>query len=312
MIYTLTLNPALDKTLLATGLEPGTINRAQVLRLDWGGKGINVSRALRNLGQQSTATGFLGGAAGALLEQGLAELNIATAFIRVAGETRTNLTIHDQSRGRLIKLNEAGPPITAQDIATLQDRIRALAAPGDLWVLAGKLPPGAPDKLYASLISLLQGQGACALLDTSGEPLRLGCAAKPYLIKPNRAEAEQLLGRELTDFAELCRALRDLLGLGIPLVLLSLGAEGAMVAEAGGDAFWARPPQVAARSNIGAGDSLLAGFVWATVKGWPLAEAIRWAAAAGTAATLEEGSGVCVLTQVEAIFPHVVARRISL
>jgi 1-phosphofructokinase family hexose kinase len=304
MIYTVTLNPALDKTLVASGLAPDMINRAEVVRLDPGGKGINVSRALRNLGVQSVAMGFLGGATGQSLQESLQEIGLAADFCAVAGETRTNLTIHDRSRGALVKLNEAGPTVTESDIAALAARISARAQPGDWWVFSGNLPPGAPEDVYARLIALVQRAGGRAVLDASGEPLLLGVAAAPYLVKPNLTEAENLLGARLSEPQDYERALRALLDMGSGLAVISLGAEGALIAD-GRETLWARPPRVPARSNIGAGDSLLAGLLWGMITGWSLAEMIRWAVAAGTAAVLEEGTGVCSFGKVQELYPQI-------
>jgi len=304
MIYTVTLNPALDKTLLATGLEPEMINRARVLRLDCGGKGINVSRALRNLGVPSVATGWIGGATGQRLAQGLQEEGIQSDLIRVRDETRTNLTIHDQRRGVLVKLNEAGPTVSDDDVAGFLQRVQERTQQGDIWVLSGNLPPGAPDDLYAALIRVIQGAGGHAWLDASGAPLRLGCAAAPHLVKPNLSEAESVLGRSLLTPGHWREALRSFLDMGIACVALSLGKDGAAIADDRA-AYWARPPAVPVRSTIGAGDSLLAGLLWSAIQCMPLAEAIRWAVAAGTAAVMEEGSGVCTRARTEALYARV-------
>ncbi len=304
MIYTTTLNPALDKTLVATGLEPEAINRARVTRLDWGGKGINVSRALRNLELESVAMGFIGGATGALLQRGLAQMGIPTDFHLVRDETRVNLTIHDQNRHALIKLNEAGPTVDQGEIQGLLAKVRARVRPGDLWVLAGNLPPGAPDDLYATLITTIQAGGGRALLDTSGPPLELGCRAGPFLVKPNRAEAELALGRVLAGPEDLRGALQAFLALGIAMPVISLAGEGAVAADRQ-QALWAQPPAVDIRSNIGAGDALLAGCVYGLAQGWPLGETLRWAVASGTAAALEEGTGLCTLARTAELLPQV-------
>lgn len=303
MIYTVTLNPALDKTLLATGLEPETINRARVLRLDCGGKGINVSRALRNLGVPSVATGWIGGATGEQLAQRLRQEGIQTNLIPIVGETRTNLTIHDQHRGVLVKLNEAGPTVSNEEVGGFLKHVQQHVQQGDIWVLSGNLPPGAPDDLYATLIRLIQGAGGNAWLDASGVPLRLGCAAAPKLVKPNLSEAESVVGRSLAT-GDLGEALRTFLDMSIACVAISLGKDGAVIAD-GRAAYWARPPTVQARSNIGAGDSLLAGLLWSATQCMPLAEMIRWAVAAGTAAVLEEGTGVCTRARTEALYAQV-------
>lgn len=178
MIYTVTLNPSLDKTLFFPRLVLGELNRARRVRLDVGGKGFNVSRALLALGVPSVAMGFVAGVTGQYLRQGLVGLGIEADLVEVkgtctsgAGETRANLTVVDESTGQITKLNEAGPSVTNSDIERLLDRIRGRAQPGDLWVLSGHTPPGAPDDIYARIIRLVQQSGGRALLDGSGPSL---------------------------------------------------------------------------------------------------------------------------------------------
>ena len=155
MIVTLTPNPVLDRTLTVPHIEFDGMLRATSTRLDWGGKGFNVSRALKALGTDSIAMAFAGGGTGQMLEQGLHSLGIATDFVASAGETRTNVIIVDQATGRHIKVNEAGPSISPQEHDELLRRIDQRVQPGDLWVLAGSLPPGLPVNFYAEMIDLL-------------------------------------------------------------------------------------------------------------------------------------------------------------
>lgn len=304
MIYTVTLNPALDKTLSATGLRPDRINRAQIIRRDWGGKGINVSRALQHLGVSSVAAGFCGGPTGRALRQGLDDLDIAHHLIEVQGETRINLTIHDQDRQVLVKLNEPGPTITLEEMGQLCAWIVQRTGPGDHWVLSGNLPPGLAPDTYALLIDQIRSRGGRACLDTSGEPLVLGVQARPFLIKPNRAEAETILAHPLRTRCHLLKALDALAEHGVAHVLLSLGADGALAAH-DGKRCWARPPAVEVTSDIGAGDSMLAGYLWGLTSGYDLEDCLRRAVAAGTAAAMEEGSGVCQAWQVKELLRHV-------
>jgi 1-phosphofructokinase len=173
-IVTVIPNPALDRTLTVECMRFNEMTRATTSRLDWGGKGFNISRALRALGAESVAMGFVGGATGQMLERGLKEERITTDFVRVAGETRTNTVITDADGGRYIKVNEAGPRLRTAELATSLDRVHERVRPTDLRVLFGSLPPGVPSDFYAQLIGLVQAAGARALLDTTGEALRLG------------------------------------------------------------------------------------------------------------------------------------------
>ena len=302
MIVTLTPNPVLDRTLTVPHIELDEVLRATSTRLDWGGKGFNVSRALKALGTESVAMAFAGGGTGQMLEQGLHTLGIETDFVSVAGETRTNVVVVDQTTGRHIKVNEAGPSISPQEHDELFQRVRQRVQPGDLWVLAGSLPPGLPVSFYAEVIELLQGCGARAFLDTSGEPLRLGCAAQPALVKPNVAEAQEITGS--TDRLATRRADR---GRPFPPAEVSRWwrcrwVRNGLVLATADEAVWAKPPAVQVSNPTGAGDSLLAGIVWALQQGLPLQDVARWGVAAGTASAMRDGVSAGSRAEVEAIY----------
>jgi 1-phosphofructokinase family hexose kinase len=291
MIVTVTLNPSLDRTLSVPQLQPGTIHRAQLLRQDWGGKGINVSRALRALDIPSQLVGFFGGSTGQALQSGLLAAGFDVHFIDVGGETRQNLTLLDEASGQCTKINEPGPPIGPQHVAALQALVEQMARPGDLWAFCGSLPPGAPSDLYAQLIRAVQGRGGRAFLDSSGPAFRAGLAARPFAVKPNSEEAAEFLQYPLRDDADHCVAARRLQAEGITLVALSRGAQG-LVLALGGDVVIAKPPPVGVRSPIGAGDAALAGLLWAVSDGCNAVETARRAAACGTAAAMQEGTAV--------------------
>jgi 1-phosphofructokinase family hexose kinase len=299
MIFTVTLNPALDRTLTVPRLALDEVLRAAALRLDWGGKGFNVSRALKALGTESVALGLVGGATGQLLERGLRSLGISTDLTPIAGETRTNVVIADGEH--YVKVNETGPTVRAEELAAFISQALARAGPGDVWVLSGNLPPGVPDHLYAQLIPLLRERGAHVSLDTSGEPLRLGCAAAPHLVKPNRAEAESLLGRAIRSEADLSDAAAFFLRQGTQLVALSLGSDGLLLAS-DEEAVRAWPPPVPAGHTVGAGDALLAGILWAQERGLPLSDMARWGVAAGAAAATHNGVGIGARDQVDELY----------
>ena len=300
MIVTVTPNPVLDRTLTVSEIVLNEMTRALETREDWGGKGFNVSRALKALGAQSLAMGFAGGATGEKLAAGLHGLGIATDLIRVAGETRTSIVITNRAGTEYVKVNEPGPTVSGVEVATFLGRVKAVAQPGDLWALCGSLPPGLPADFYAKLIGLLRDRGARVLLDTSGEPLRLGIGARPYAIKPNLPEVETWLGRPIVDDVALAEAVDNLLNLGISLVALSLGADGLMLATAD-CRVRVRPPEVSAPNPVGAGDALVAGLLWALSEALPLAEVAAWGVATGTAAAMREGVSVGTRTEVEAI-----------
>jgi 1-phosphofructokinase family hexose kinase len=310
MIYTVTLNPVLDRTLSVPAIVFDDVLRATDVRFDWGGKGFNVSRALRLLGGESMALGFTGGGTGRMLERGLAELGIATELTPIQGETRTNVVIAEEGTGRYIKVNEAGPTILPAEREALLEKVRRLAKPGALWVLSGSLPPGVPAGFYALLVETIQSRGGLVFLDASGEPFRLGCAAGPFLVKPNTAEAAEALGisireREGDWLAEDLRAAGEaFLRQGITYVALSLGAGGLWFA--GRDASCRlRPPKIRLGNPTGAGDSLLAGMVWALARGLSPREAAHWGVAAGSAAAMHAGTGVGTFEEVNALTQQV-------
>jgi 1-phosphofructokinase family hexose kinase len=304
LIVTVTPNPVLDRTLTVPRIVFNEMMRATASRLDWGGKGFNVSRALRALGVESVAMGFVGGVTGQRLARGLRDLGIVTDFVAVAGETRTNTVITDGEGERYIKVNEAGPTVQAEEWGAFLDRARERVRPGEIWVLSGSLSPGLPSDFYAQLIGLVQERGAKALLDASGEPLRLGCVVGPHLVKPNAVEAKEMMGWEIDSEADALSAAAFFLDQGVKLVALSLGAEGMLLASRQ-QAVWARPPRVQARNPVGAGDASLAGMAWALERGLALDAIARWGVAAGTAAAIREGVSVGTRDEVEALYEQI-------
>jgi 1-phosphofructokinase family hexose kinase len=300
MIVTLTLNPSLDRTLSVPQLLPGTLHRAQLIRQDLGGKGFNVSRALRALGIPSHIIGVIGGRTGRALRDGLLADGFDIHLVEVEGETRQNVTLLDESTGLYTKINEPGPTLGPQHIAALETCIEQMVRPGDLWALCGSLPPGAPQDLYADLIRVVQRGGGSVFLDTSGPAFRAGLQAGPFAIKPNSEEAAEVLQTSLSSDQDHCQAARELQSKGVHLVALSRGAQGMVVAKDGA-LVTATPPSVAARSPVGAGDASLAGLLWAVLDHCDPTETARRAVASGTAAAMQDGSGVGDRVLVEAL-----------
>jgi 1-phosphofructokinase family hexose kinase len=301
-VITVTPNPALDRTLRVDELSFGGIARVQGVQEDPGGKGINVSRVLRQFGCPTAALGFLGGSTGRRLVAVVATLAIEADFIAVPGETRTNLTVTDGERE--IKVNEPGPNVPPHAVDELIARVRQRARESSAVVLSGSLPPGVPVDFYAALIRIIRDEGAKPVLDTAGSPLAHGAAAGPYLIKPNRREAETLLGIPLDTDDALREAVRRLSGYGIPVVALSLGAGGAVCA-AGGMAWRAEVPPVAVLSTVGSGDALLACLLLALLGGAEPSTALTVGTAAGLASVTLPGSRLCTPAELERMLPHV-------
>jgi 1-phosphofructokinase family hexose kinase len=304
MIYTLTLNPALDRELTVPELVFDEVLRATALRVDYGGKGFNVSRALAALGAESVALGFVGGKTGEKLEAGLSSLGITTRLTEVAEETRTNVSVVAEHSAHYIKVNESGPTISPAEQDALTARVDDLARRGDWWVLSGNLPPGVSETIYADLIQRIQSAGARAILDTSGEPLRYGCAAGPFVAKPNAQEAGELIGMSVRTPEEVRTAAESIQALGVSIVLISLGKAGAFLSD--GESTWmAEPPEIEERNPIGAGDASVAGLVWGLSQDLPLPDVLRWSVASGAAAASLDGTAVGSYTMVESLVPRV-------
>jgi 1-phosphofructokinase family hexose kinase len=304
VIVTVTPNPGLDRTLTVPRISYDEMIRASGSRLDWGGKGFNVSRALHALGAKSVATGFVGGPTGQMLSNGLASLGITTDLMSIAGETRTNTIITEAGAGRYVKVNEPGPTVQPGELAAFLEWVRGRIRRGDLWALCGSLPRGVPLGFYAQLVRQLKAGGAWALLDASGAPLTLACSAGPYLVKPNAAEAAQVTGKEIQSEADALEAIRFFLQQGVTLVALSLGPRGLLLGSRK-RVVRAVPPRVQARNAVGAGDALLGGLAWALERRLPQDEVARWGVAAGTAAAVRDGVSVGTRSEVQAIYQRI-------
>lgn len=297
MIYTLTLNPAVDLELQIEQFQFDSVTRAQSSRIDCGGKGFNVSRMLSNVNIESTAMGFIGGYNGQRLKEQLNHLGIRTEFTDISGETRTNVSIVSQGEHKHIKVNEAGPSVSEAELTNLIVMVKKNLKANDWWVLGGSLPQGVDDGIYADLIQLIEAAGAFAILDSSGEALRLGCLAKPTLAKPNLEEAQQLLGlnsSQLDEPAVWCDALRQS---GPKNLVVSLGKEGALVVT--DQAFdKVTSPSIIEANPIGAGDSMVAGIVWRLSLGESLQQALPYGLACGAASASRSGTDLGSLEQV--------------
>ena len=285
MIATITLNPSIDRTLEIQQLVVGGMNRVISKTDHPSGKGINVTKALSNWGHPSEALALAGGASGDWLIKTLKEQGIKLDYVKVQGDTRTNLKIWDASARRSTEVNEPGPRVTMAELEELKAKITKKASEWDWLVISGSVPPGTPPDFYATLVEIARSQGVKVALDASGVALRKGIKACPDLIKPNEVEAAELLGWEPQDQTGAIKAVEELAQRGVPYVLLTLGKAGAFLGHEG-QVWQGIPPRIEARSTVGCGDSAVAGMVWALNEGKSLSEAMCWAMAAGaTAAT---------------------------
>lgn len=310
MIYTVTLNPAVDRELIVPEFAYNSVLRASAWQVDYGGKGFNVSRMLRVLDTPSTALAFAGGKSGELLEEGLTALGIETAFIEVEGETRTNVSIVTEAHDRYLKVNEPGPTISAAAQAAFLEQVQVLAQPGTWWVLAGSLPPGVPATFYGRIIEIVQAAGGHTLLDSSGEALVVGCAAGPELAKPNDVELAQVTGMPTSNAEEIVAAGRQMQKLGPARLIISLGKKGAMAID-GEEVHQVAAPHIEEKNPIGAGDSLVGGLVWALAQDMSLVEALQWGVACGAATAASSGTSLGKRADVEQLREETEVRALS-
>jgi len=287
VIVTLTLNPSVDRTVEVETLARGEVMRALGVRVDPGGKGINVSRALATHGLPTRAVVTLGGAEGEHLVTLLRQTGIEIVAVPIRGAIRSNITVVEPD-GTTTKFNEPGAQLSADELNAVFAAVRNAVASADWLVASGSLPPGAPATVYADLVRSLAGSGTSVAIDTSGPALEAVLAAGPTLVKPNRDELAEVTGRPLLTIADVVEAACQLRDLGAGAVLASLGAEGAVLVDDDG-AIHGRTPAVPPLSSVGAGDAMLAGFLAGGGKGPDaLVEAVAW----GAAAVLQPGSAM--------------------
>jgi 1-phosphofructokinase len=301
MIVTVTLNPAIDRSLTVPRFAVGKTNRGEVTQTDAGGKGINVAKAVKQFETKVCALGFVAVSNGHFILEALAASSIPADFISVPGETRVNLKIRDPVYSTETELNEPGFQVLPEHLEAMKQKIRKYGPRCDVMVFSGSLPPGAPPETFAELINIASAFGAKCMLDTAGPALTRGLEAKPFLLKPNRTEVEELLQVPLGTRSELAAAARKLLAMGAEEAVISLGA----VAATKQDLLLARPPAVVPRSSVGAGDAMVAALAYGEVKHLPFRESFLLAMAASAAAVTMEGSKVDDLALIQSLIPLV-------
>jgi 1-phosphofructokinase family hexose kinase len=307
MILTVTLNAALDRTVAVPNFHLGHRHRAVESRTVAGGKGINVARALSLLGRPVIATGFAGGPTGTRVLEQLREEAVLTDFTRIAGETRINMAVIDPTSGEQTEINERGPAVSPEETMRFFKRIVYLAKGAKICVLAGTLPPGAGDDLYARLVKELSERGIPVVLDAEGEAMVSALRAGASVVTPNEREAEELVGQEFADRGDLVEGLAELVRLGAREAVITR-PDGcvAVVGENSERRFLeVKTDPLDPVSTVGSGDAFLAGYVAARYDGRPPEECLAYGVACGAESTQHFGAGTVDRHQVERILPSV-------
>jgi len=304
-IVTITLNPAVDRTLYFTQFNVGQVNRVGKERLDPAGKGINVAKVLKSLGYDVAVSGFLGQENANTFEDYFEAQGISNYFIKVDGATRVNTKIVDEASGQVSELNFPGIHDGTSNLQELENVIEQLAVESKFFVLSGSLPEEAPNDLYRKFTEMLKSYDCKVFLDTSGAALAEGIKAKPYAIKPNLDELKQFVGHSLDQEIDVLNAVERLISSGIAKVVISLGGKGALFADRN-QRLLVRPPNVRVSSTVGAGDALVAGLVYGEAQGLSLTEQARWATAVAAASVAQPGTQAGQLNDVEKLLPKVI------
>jgi 1-phosphofructokinase/tagatose 6-phosphate kinase len=315
MIITVTLNTAIDKTLAVPNFRLGRRHRTVEQTTMPGGKGVNVARVLKTLGQPVIATGLAGGATGTRLVEQLTQLSVLSDFVRIREESRTNTAVIDPTTGEQTEINERGPSVSPQEIELFVDKLLYLAKGASLCVFAGSLPRNVDPDIYGDLIRELKSMGVSTVVDTDGDPLRYSVRSEPDVISPNVLEAEELVGHEFNDDTDHVDAVRRMCEMGARESIMTVGdgcyANVAGEADDGAARYrvWVPQDVVEVVASVGSGDAFLAGYVAARYQGRPAADCLAYAVACGAESTQHLGAGLVDPDQVQRLLHEVVVER---
>jgi 6-phosphofructokinase 2 len=297
MIYTLTLNPALDRTLTVEQLVPDETIRVISEERYAAGKGIDVSRVIKEMGGRSIALGFVGGYDGLELEGRLINDGVLSNFIRISGTTRTNIILKERTGSRQYVISAPGPHISAHELSQLYQQIVSLPDVSYL-VMSGSIPPGLKPSVYSQFIMAVKAKGAMVALDADGEAMKEGVRSAPDIIKPNAKELGRLVGHDVETEEQIIEACDPLFNRGISIVMVSRGPKGILTVTHE-DCYRCVPPNIDVQNTVGAGDSALAAFILCYSRGGALAECTRRATAAGTATAMAAGTALATREDVD-------------
>ena len=314
MIITITLNAALDKTLEVPNFTPGRRHRTVDQTTMPGGKGVNIARALKRLGQPVIATGLAGGATGTRIVEALGHEAILSDFVRIREESRTNTAVLDPTTGLHTEINERGPSVSAMELELFRDKLLYLAKGASMCVVAGSLPRGVDPDIYAGLIREVKKLGVTTIVDTDGDPLRLAVRAEPDVVSPNELESEELVGHEFNDNDDRCQAVVEMIQMGATEAIMTVndGCYAQILEDGSPTLYRVRVEEQEARSSIGSGDAFLAGYVASRYEGRSPVECLRYGVACGAESTQHFGAGLLDPGKVDRLLPEVDAERIEL
>ena len=314
MIITVTLNAVIDKSLSVPSFRLARRHRTVDQTTMAGGKGVNIARALKMLGQPVIATGFAGGPTGTRIVEQLTHESILNDFVRIREESRTNMAVHDPTNGETTEVNERGPAVTAGEVELFRDKLLYLARGADIVVIAGSLPRGVDPEIYAGLIRDLRKMGVTTVVDTDGEPLRHAARAEPDIVSPNVIEAEELVGHEFNDDEDRAIAVREMVGIGPHGAIMTLPDGCVACVTDGGERrllrVWIDPREVVAA--VGSGDAFLAGFVASRYEGNTHEDALRFGVACGAESTMRLGAGLIDPRAVDRMLAETSIERLAL
>jgi 1-phosphofructokinase/tagatose 6-phosphate kinase len=313
MIITVTLNAAIDKSLSVPNFRLGRRHRTVEQTTLPGGKGVNVARTLKTLGQPVIATGFAGGATGTRIVEALTDEAILNDFVRIREESRTNTAVLDPTNGQQTEINERGPAVTARELELFRDKLLYLARGAAIVVFAGSLPRGVDSDVYADLIKDLRKLGLVVVIDTDGDPLRHAVRAEPHVVSPNVLEAEELVGHEFNDDEDRVIAVREMVALGAVEAIMTVpdGCFASVVTEGETVLYRVRIEPREAVATVGAGDAFLAGYVAARYGDRQAAECLRYGVACGAESVQRLGAGLVDPNKVERLLPEVDVERLT-
>lgn len=309
-VLTVTLNPAVDHMLFVPRLEPGGLNRVERQVRHAGGKGVNVATSLSRAGAAVAATGWLGEENANVFEHHFAAAGIHDAFLRALGASRVNIKVVDAASSAVTELNLPGLRVEAPQVDALRDTIARLSARCRWTVFAGSVPAGCDAGVYRDLITAVDRTHCRVALDASGEALRRGVEAKPDLIKPNRAELSELVGEPVSTTESVAEHAQQLVADGLPCVIVSLGAEGAVFFD-GSHRLHAAPPPIGVVSTVGAGDAMLAGFIAAQLRGEHLEQSARRASAFAAIVAQSDGPALPPNADADAMVRRIIVKAVQ-